>query len=76
METRHKEHSNDCGWLNIVSVADYADASIPTVRRWLRRGLLPATKLACGTWRVRRDDLEAFMEGTSIASKEPGEGDA
>ncbi len=61
METRHKELSNDRGWLNIVSVANYADASIPTVRRWLRRGLLPATKLACGT-RPTREDLEAFAQ--------------
>ncbi|MEO8271811.1 MAG: helix-turn-helix domain-containing protein [Aureliella sp.] len=75
MDSRHREQQNRHVWLNIVSVADYADASIPTVRRWLRRGLLPATKLACGTWRVKRDDLEAFMQGTSIADGEQGESD-
>ena len=65
METRHKEHSIESGWLNLVSAADYADASIQTVRRWLKRGLLPASKLASGTWRIRRSDLEAFLQGTT-----------
>lgn len=68
METRHKTQSTDHGWLNLVSAADYADASIPTIRRWLRRGLLPANKLASGTWRIKREDLEAFMQGTATDS--------
>ncbi|QDV25952.1 helix-turn-helix domain-containing protein [Aureliella helgolandensis] len=67
MDTRRKLERNDGGWLNLVSVADYADASVPTVRRWLRRGLLPASKLASGTWRIRRDDLEAFLQGKAVA---------
>ena len=69
MDTRHKSQATDGAWFNIVSAANFADASIHTVRRWLKRGLLPASKLASGTWRIRRDDLEAFMSGSSAASK-------
>ena len=76
MDNRHKSQLADQGWMNIVSVADVADASIPTVRRWVKRGLLPANKLACGTWRIRRVDLEAFMRGTPNASSSKELGDA
>ena len=33
-----------------------------TVYGWLRRGKLPALKLG-RLWRIRREDLEAFLEG-------------
>ena len=64
MDNRHKTQLADQGWMNLISAADYADASLPTVRRWVKRGLLPASKLASGTWRIRRVDLETFMRGT------------
>jgi excisionase family DNA binding protein len=32
-----------------------------TMRRWVHRGDLPATKLG-GAWYVRRSDWEAFIE--------------
>lgn len=76
MDNRHKTQLTEMGWLNLVSAADYADASVPTVRRWVKRGLLPATKLASGTWRIQRVDLEAFMRGKPSASSVKEQGNA
>jgi excisionase family DNA binding protein len=76
MDNRHKTQLADQGWMNLISAADYADASLPTVRRWVKQGLLPANKLASGTWRVRRVDLEAFLQGTPSASSSKELGDA
>ena len=52
-------------WLNLESAAKYSDTSVFTIRRWIKAGLVPATKLPSGTWRVRRDEMEAFLQGTS-----------
>ncbi len=50
-------------WLSIESAAVYSDTSVHTLRRWIKLGLLPASKLPSGTWRIKRDDLEAFLAG-------------
>ena len=50
-------------WLSIETAAKYSDSSVFTIRRWIKQGILRATKLPSGTWRVRRDDLEAFLQG-------------
>ena len=55
----------DSVWLNLESAAKYSDSSTFTIRRWIKQGILRATKLPSGTWRVRRDELEAFLQGTS-----------
>lgn len=52
-------------WLNLESAAKYSDSSVFTIRRWIKQGILRATKLPSGTWRVRRDEMEAFLQGTS-----------
>jgi excisionase family DNA binding protein len=40
-----------------------------TVRELLRRGLLPG-RLLVGRWKIRRDDLEAFIEASPRARNE------
>ena len=50
-------------WLNLESAAKYSDTSVFTIRRWIKAGLIPATKLPSGTYRIRRDDLESFLGG-------------
>lgn len=53
-------------WLSIESAATYSDSSVFTIRRWIRIGLLPATKLPTRTYRIRREDLERLLsEGKS-----------
>lgn len=50
-------------WLSIDSAAIYSDSSVYTIRRWIRVGMLPATKLPSRTYRIRVEDLEAFLAG-------------
>ena len=46
--------------ITLEEVADRLQVSIPTVRRWIKGGRLPATKPG-GTYRVRAGDLEDFL---------------
>ncbi len=48
-------------WLSIESAAVYSDSSVFTIRRWIKVGLLPATKLPSRTYRIRREDLERLL---------------
>jgi len=50
-------------------VAERLQVTERTVYGWLRRGTLPALKLG-RLWRIRPEDLEAFLER---ARKTPGE---
>ena len=43
-------------------VAERLQVTERTVYGWLRRGKLTALKLG-RLWRIRQDDLEAFLEG-------------
>ena len=58
----------DAEWLSVDSAAQVVDASAHTIRRWIKRGQLPASKLICGTWRIKREHLVAFMQGESANS--------
>ena len=48
--------------LTPAQVAERLQITERTVYGWLRRGTLPALKLG-RLWRIRQDDLEAFLEG-------------
>jgi excisionase family DNA binding protein len=54
--------------LSLQDAADALDVHYMTAYRYVRLGLLPATKVG-GTWRVRRSDLDAFRDGSE--SREP-----
>jgi excisionase family DNA binding protein len=54
--------------LSLQDAADVLDVHYMTAYRYVRLGLLQATKVG-GTWRVKREDLDAFREGAS--SREP-----
>lgn len=54
--------------LSLQDAADLLDVHYMTAYRYVRLGLLHATKLG-GTWRVSREDLDAFRDGAS--SREP-----
>jgi excisionase family DNA binding protein len=38
-----------------------------TIRRWLRTGELRGIKIGKRQWRVRKDDLEAYLAGQAHA---------
>jgi len=47
-------------WLTVQDVAMLVKFDEETVRRWITRGTLKATKVG-REWRVKRSDLERFM---------------
>ena len=48
------------GYVSIQAAADHAGIAPGTIRRWIGEGKLPARK-AGRVWRVRIEDLEAFL---------------
>ena len=42
--------------------APYLRVSVWTLRRWIRNGAFPAVRLPGGFYRIRRDDLERFLQ--------------
>ena len=47
-------------------VAEILQVSVSTVKRWLLIGELPGIKIGPGGyWRIRSDDLAAYVEGKS-----------
>ena len=44
--------------LTVNDAATKLKVNPQTVRRWIREGLLPATKIGKRQWRVRREDVE------------------
>lgn len=42
-------------------IADMLELSVDTIRRYIRQGILPAIKLK-GTYRIKREDFERFIE--------------
>lgn len=45
-------------WLSVADVASLLRVSTKSVRRWIKAGILPATKLG-RDWRIARTDLRA-----------------
>ena len=59
--------------LSLQEAADILDVHYMTAYRYVRLGLLTAIKVG-GTWRVKRDDLDAFREGADGRGPlEPGD---
>jgi excisionase family DNA binding protein len=59
-------------FLTVDDVAKRLKLNPQTVRRWIRRGLLPAAKLGGKEWRVRMEDLERVTVGP-VADRRRGE---
>lgn len=47
--------------LTITEVSDRLKVTEPTVRQWLRDGRLTGVRIGIRTWRVRPEDLNAFL---------------
>jgi excisionase family DNA binding protein len=58
-----EEHMEGREMLTVPQVAGYMQVHVETVRRWLREGQLRGVNLGGkGGWRIRRDELERFIE--------------
>lgn len=59
-------------WLTVQEVAERLDVTQETVRRLLRRGELPGMRISKRSgWRVRPDDVEAFIRSRFHPVREP-----
>ncbi len=61
------------GAMSPQEVAERLGVSKETVLRLLRSGKLPAVKLGWRTWRIKRDDLDRFMNTDRTAGQKAGE---
>lgn len=53
--------SEDAAYLSVRDVAAFFRISTKTVRRWIKSGKLPATRLG-RDWRVARKDLQGLAK--------------
>ncbi len=53
--------------LTIDEVAEVLRVSVRTVTRYIEQGRLKASKI--GVWRIKRSDLDRFLEESSNAPK-------
>jgi len=55
-------------WFSLALAAKYTHTSTKTVSRWIKSGEIKYTKLPSGTIRIRREDLDDFMEKYAVTS--------
>ncbi len=46
----------------LQEVADRLKVTYRTVYRWVQENRLPAYQIGAGSWRVRKEDLEEFLQ--------------
>ncbi len=56
-------------WLTVEQVAEWLQVSTKTIRRYIEDGSLPAVNLGGRAIRIRRQDLDAWLEKRRV---EPG----
>jgi excisionase family DNA binding protein len=49
-------------FLTPQEVSDLLQVSVQTVRRWIKEETLPAYKVGPRVWRIRRVDLDSWLE--------------
>lgn len=52
-------------YLSTAQIAEILDVHEETVRRYIRKGTLPAIKIG-GVYRVKREDFERFLEDSRV----------
>ena len=56
-------------WLTVEQVAEWLQVSTKTIRRYIEDGSLPAVNLGGRAIRIRRQDLEVWLQNRRV---EPG----
>ena len=59
-------------FLTVAEIAELLKLNGQTIRNWIDRGELPAVRVAADGFRVRRSDLDAFLEATSTSRADAG----
>lgn len=60
-------------WLSVQEVANYLGVARPTIYRWAKESKIRVYKLAKGVARVRREDLEAFLQKAAVLYSDPAD---
>lgn len=53
--------------MDLAEVAEILNISVQTLRRWIRRGKLPAVKLAYNVFRIEAEEVDKFIERSRVA---------
>jgi excisionase family DNA binding protein len=59
--TAHDGQAGDDPWLTLAEIADELRLSPATIRSWIAKGLLEATRSGRRMWLVRRSDLDRML---------------
>lgn len=68
METTHSKD-----WLSIAEAADVIGVNPRTVRRYIKDGKLPVSRVSTQVVRIRRADIDTFLESMMAVEAEPQE---
>ena len=60
-------------WLSVQEAADYLGVARTTIYRWAKESKLRIYKLAKGVARVKRQDLEAFLQKAAVLYPDPAD---
>jgi excisionase family DNA binding protein len=59
-------------FLTVAEIAELLKLNGQTIRNWIDRGELPAVRVGSRRVRVRRSDLDAFLEASSTSRTDAG----
>ncbi|MFB2769796.1 helix-turn-helix domain-containing protein [Pelatocladus sp. BLCC-F211] len=65
-----EDKQEDYQFLTTREVAEHLRVHQRTVQRWISLGHLKATKVGPRVWRVRREDLDAFIKTNTSGREE------
>ena len=60
-------------WLSVQEAANYLGVARTTIYRWAKESRLHIYKLAKGVARVKRQDLEAFLQKAAVLYPDPAD---
>lgn len=63
-------------WLSVQEAANYLGVARTTIYRWAKESRLHIYKLAKGVARVKRQDLEAFLQKAAVLYPDPADNPA
>jgi excisionase family DNA binding protein len=66
-----EEHDAADPWLTLAEIAEELRVNPATVRQWVTRGQLKASRAGVRKWIVRRSDLDRMLEATNAAGDAP-----
>lgn len=57
----NKQNQQEQEWLNLREGCLYLRISVPTGRRWIKRGILKPKRTPTGAYRLKRSELDELL---------------